>query len=247
MRSDFQGARAFTLIELLVVISIIALLIGLLLPALTRARQAGRAAVCMNNIRNLELAHTMYVNDHEGDMVDVGMGHGGSQFGDEKLWWINSLESYYGTALVVRSPGDDSLYWPPDEGGSGEFVPGSDSQYRRTSYGVNNYLTSAAPFNVWLDFDGIPVPSGTVHFLMMSEESDFAGADHPHIENWGNGDDSTPLRAARQVKTHAWGGKEGTWSARANYGLLDGHVETLELSEVYKGFNRNQFDPEVAR
>jgi len=247
MRGRNRAVFGFTLIELLVVISIIALLIGLLLPALSRARQAGRAAVCMSNMRNLQMAHAMYMNDHDGRMVDVGMGHGGSQFGDEDLWWINSMESYYGTELIIRSPGDDSPYWPPEEGGSGRFVPGSDNQHRRTSYGVNNYLSSAAPFKPWLQFDQIPMPSGTIQFLMMAEHGEFAGADHPHVENWGDGDDSSPKRAARQVEIHAWGGNPGTWDARANYGFLDGHVETLAFKDVYQGFDRNQFDPEVAR
>jgi prepilin-type N-terminal cleavage/methylation domain-containing protein/prepilin-type processing-associated H-X9-DG protein len=58
-----SNAKAFTLIELLVVISIIALLVGILLPALARARTGGRTAVCLSNVRLISVAANMYAND----------------------------------------------------------------------------------------------------------------------------------------------------------------------------------------
>jgi len=58
--------KGFTLIELVVVISIITTLAGILLPALVRAREQGRRAVCMNNLHNIGIALSMYQEDFDG-------------------------------------------------------------------------------------------------------------------------------------------------------------------------------------
>ena len=58
--------KAFTLVELLVVISIIALLMAILIPALNRVKDQAKTIVCRNNLRNLSMAWNMYAQDNDG-------------------------------------------------------------------------------------------------------------------------------------------------------------------------------------
>jgi len=65
-----RSKKAFTLIELLVVIAIIAVLMAILMPALNRAREQGKRAVCLNNLRQLVLAWNLYADDNDGKLIN---------------------------------------------------------------------------------------------------------------------------------------------------------------------------------
>ena len=92
----WQRTRAFTLIELLVVIAIIAVLASLLVPAVQRAMETGRSALCLSNVRQLGLGCGVYISDHEGYLpwrrVQV------------ERFWADDFLPYVGGGMVYVCP-----------------------------------------------------------------------------------------------------------------------------------------------
>ncbi len=84
MKTRARSISGFTLIELLVVIAIIAILAGMLLPTLGRAKESGRGAVCKNNMRQLGLGMLMYAEDNREHYAWAGETDG--NMGPDWVW-----------------------------------------------------------------------------------------------------------------------------------------------------------------
>jgi len=117
-----KSVEGFTLIELLIVIAIIALLMAILLPALGRAREQGKRAVCLNHIKQLQIAWTMYCDENE-EKIPVGdVGYSWSfpnspTVGGPQKAWVEWPHTYPHTL-----PATASTNWGPDGPGSGNAL-----------------------------------------------------------------------------------------------------------------------------
>jgi prepilin-type N-terminal cleavage/methylation domain-containing protein/prepilin-type processing-associated H-X9-DG protein len=148
-----RNTIGFTLIELLVVIAIIAIVAGLLLPALGRAKEKARATACLNHLKQLGLGAAMYCGENNETLP---------QSAHEHASWVGKLQPYTGT----------NVYRCPDDG----------NKRRLYSYAINDFLT-VHPFGAeTLDFSrltSLPSPSDTLYIGECDDQ--YEGADHFHF------------------------------------------------------------------
>jgi prepilin-type N-terminal cleavage/methylation domain-containing protein/prepilin-type processing-associated H-X9-DG protein len=219
VRGLAHSREGFTLIELLVVIAIIAILAGLLLPALSRAKGRAQGAACTGNIRQLALAWTSYADDAQDRFVN---NHGIDETREKRNSWVNNVldwtASEENTNVFYITHG---LLGPHAGGAAAVFHCPSDksraqSGPRTRSYSMNHLIGDPGVLTNRYNPDYVQCfrsgdlvrPSGTFVFL----------DEHPDTLN-----DGFFMNRFNELK---WGNLPGSYHNDSSaLSFADGHVE----------------------
>jgi prepilin-type N-terminal cleavage/methylation domain-containing protein len=107
MDTSCKGRKAFTLIELLIVMAILGVLIALLLPSLSRARDRARLVSCIGNLRQIVAASILYASEHGGYVVSPNWGGYTEGVYSEQKGWL-----YTGSQMADLEDLEEGLLWP---------------------------------------------------------------------------------------------------------------------------------------
>lgn len=215
------GAKGFTLIELLVVIAIIALLAGLLLPALSRGKESARGARCLNNMRQIGLGVSLYADEHNDEFPRSQH----SAFAHGQFTWGRAIAAQMGEA----GNGWTNLF-------SGIYACPSDRRPGPWSYGMNVYFELGEEDDyegkpqTWRRVGAVPNPGATIE---LAESA--TSADHIMAHFWNSVAEAGEVAERRHKQ-------------RANYSYVDGHAEGRKMERTYEpGKQVNQWNPLTAR
>lgn len=221
-------SRGFTLIELLVVIAIISLLMGILLPALNRARQQAKKITCLSNMRQMGIAMQAYLMDSDNHLPPSSC-----RQDDPEKYWLCILTKYTRQGLLFRCPSDRTknfVDWnkPLDE---------QPDDLRYSSFAVNALLDPGYPrYPPGSGYNNILRICRPMYCIWISEAPDsFTGGDHVHPDQW--------LGSVSYAKKFvAWNRHLGT----SNYLFVDGHAENLKFEQTYNWPSPCYWFPECA-